>query len=48
MVIDQLTKERYYILCTTDGNNTTAKTTAYLLFNNIWKLPSLPLSPILD
>ncbi len=44
MVINQLTKERYYIPCTTDKNGTTAEATAYLLLNNIWKLHGLLLS----
>ena len=44
MVIDRLTKERHYILCTTDENGTTAEATAYLLLNNVWKLHGLPLS----
>ena len=44
MVIDRLTKERHYILCTTDKNGTTAEATAYLLLNNVWKLHGLPLS----
>ena len=33
MIIDQLIKEKYYILYIIDKNNTTAKTTIYLLFN---------------
>ena len=44
MVIDRLTKKRYYISCTTDKNGTTAEATAYLLLNNVWKLHGLPLS----
>ena len=44
MVIDRLTKKRYYISCTTDKNGTTAEATAYLLLNNVWKLHDLPLS----
>ncbi len=44
MIIDQLTKERYYISCTIDKNGTTAEITTYLLLNNIWKLHSLLLS----
>ena len=44
MVIDRLIKERHYIPCTTDENGTTAKATAYLLLNNVWKLHGLPLS----
>ncbi len=35
MVIDQLTKEKYYILCTTDENGITAEDTAYLLLSNV-------------
>ena len=48
MVIDRLTKERHYILCTTDENGTTAEATTYLLLNNVWKLHGLPLSLTLD
>ena len=48
MVIDWLTKERYYILCTLDKNGTTTKATAYLLLNNVWKFHFLPLSLTLD
>ena len=48
MVIDQLTKERHYIPCTTDENGTTAEGTAYLLFNNVWKLHGLFLLLTLD
>ena len=44
MVIDQLTKKKHYIPCTTDKNGTTAETTAYLLLNNVWKLFGLLLS----
>ena len=35
MIIDRLTKERHYILCTTDENVNIAKATAYLLLNNV-------------
>ena len=31
IVINRLTKERYYIPCTTDKNGTTTEATAYLL-----------------
>ena len=48
MVIDRLTKEKYYIPYTTDENVTTAKATVYLLLNNIWKLYGLSLSLISD
>lgn len=34
-MINQLTKKRYYILYTTDGNGTMINATAYLLLNNI-------------
>ena len=34
-MIDQLTKKKHYILYTTDKNDTTAETTAYLLLNNV-------------
>ena len=48
MVIDRLTNERHYILCTTDKNSLTAKATTYLLLNNVEKLHYLPLLLILD
>ena len=48
MMIDQLTKERHYIPCTIDENDTTAEATTYLLLNNVWKLYGLPLSLTLD
>ena len=35
MVIDRITKKRQYIPYTTDKNSIIAKTTAYLLLNNI-------------
>ncbi len=41
MVIDRLTKERHYIPCTTDKNDTIAEADAYLLLNNVWKLHGL-------
>ena len=43
MVIDWLIKERHYISCATNKNDTTTKATAYLLLNNVWKFSSLPL-----
>ena len=43
-----MTKERYYIPCTTDKNGTIAKATAYLLLNNVWKFHGLPLSLTLE
>lgn len=44
MVIDQLTKEKYYIPYFTDKNGTTVEATTYLLLNNIWKFHGLSLS----
>ena len=41
IVINQLTKERHYIPCSIDENGITTKATAYLLFNNSWKLHGL-------
>lgn len=35
MVIDGLTKEKYYILYIVDENDTITEVTVYLLFNNI-------------
>lgn len=48
MVIDRLTKERYYIPCITNQNSTIAEATAYLLFDNVWKFHGFFLSLILD
>lgn len=48
IVIDQLTKEKYYISCTTDKNGTIAEATACLLLNNVWKFYDLLLSLTLD
>lgn len=48
MVVDQLTKEKQYIPCTIDENDTTAEVTVYILLNNMWKLHCLPLSLILN
>ncbi len=48
IVIDRLTKERYYIPCTTDDNGTTAEAIVYLLLNNVWKLHDFLLSLTLD
>lgn len=45
-MIDQLTKEKYYILYTTDEKNITAEATAYLLLNKVWKLYNFFLSLI--
>ncbi len=44
MVVDCLTKERHYILYTTDENGTTTEATAQLLLQNVWKLHGLPSS----
>lgn len=35
IIIDQLTKERHYILYTTNDNSTMAKVTIYLLLDNV-------------
>ena len=41
MGVDRLTKERHYILCTTNENNITTEATAQLLLQNVWKLHGL-------
>ncbi len=48
MVVDCLTKEKYYISYTIDKNGTTTEATTQLLLQNIWKLYSLSLSLTLD
>ena len=48
MVIDRLTKEKHYILCTIDENSIIAEATTYLLLNNVWKFHGLPLLLTLD
>ena len=48
MVVDYLTKERYYIPCSTDENGTTTEATAQLLLQNVLKLHGLPPSLISD
>lgn len=48
MIIGQLINKKYDISCNSDKNSTTAEATAYLPFNNVWKLYSLLLSPTLD
>ena len=35
MVIKQLTKEKYYILCTIDNNDIMAEVIVYLLLENV-------------
>ena len=44
IVVDRLTKERHYILGTTDENGTIIEATAQLLLQNVWKLHGLLLS----
>lgn len=44
MVVDRLIKEKHYIPCTTNENNTTAEATAYLLLDNVCKFHGLLLS----
>lgn len=48
IVIDRLTKKRYYIQCTKVQNSITVEATLYLLLNNVWKFHSLLLSLISD
>ncbi len=44
MVVDCLTKERYYILYNIDENNITTEAITQLFFQDMWKLYSLPSS----
>ena len=48
MVVDQLSKKKYYILCTKDNNGTDAKATARLLFCYVWCYHGLPISITFD
>lgn len=48
MIVDKLTKKRYYIPYNTNDNNTTTKAIAKSLLNHIWKLFILFLSLILN
>ena len=48
MVVDYLTKEKHYIPCIIDENDTITEVTALLLFWNVWKLYSFSLSLTLD
>lgn len=40
IVVDQLTKEKYYVLFTINKNNIAIKATVYLLLNNVWQFYS--------
>ncbi len=48
MVVDRLTKERHYILCTTQESDATINAIANLLLNNVWKFHGLLLSLTAD
>ena len=44
MVVDWLSKERHYIPCTKDNNETNAETTAAMFFRYVWCYHGLPIS----
>ena len=48
MVIDRLSKERHYILCSEEDKCTSAKTTADLFFWDVWSKHGLPISMTSD
>ena len=48
MVIDQLTKKKYFIPCIINKNGIIAEAITYLLFNNVYKLHDFPLSITLN
>ena len=48
MVVDCFLKEKHYIPCTKDNNNTNAKATANLFFCHVWCHHGLPISLIFD
>lgn len=48
IIIDQLIKQRYYILYIIDKNGIIIKVITYLLLNNILKFYDFPLLLILD
>ena len=48
MVINRLSKERHYILCSEEDEHTSAKATADLFLRNVWSKHSLPISMTSD
>ena len=44
MVVDRLSKERHYIPCTEEDNETSAKATAAMFLRHVWCYHSLPIS----
>ena len=48
MIINQLSKERHYILCLEENERTCAKATADLFFQNVWSKHGLPTSMTSD
>lgn len=48
VVIDRLSKERYYIPCTAEENNTSSEATIIMLIKEVFRLHGLPASIISD
>ena len=48
MVINWLSKERYYIPCTEENKKTSAKAIAKLFMQHVWSRKGLPISITLD
>jgi hypothetical protein len=48
IIVDRLFKERYYILCTTEDEGTSAKETTNLFLRWVYCIYGLPNSIILD
>ena len=44
MIVDQLSKEKVYILCIEENKGTFAETIAELFFQNVWSKHGLPVS----
>ena len=47
-IVDRLTKERHYVLCTAAEDGTSAEATAGLLIKKVFRLHDLPASVISD
>lgn len=48
MVIDCLSKEKQYILCSKNNKGTSAEVTAELFMRHVWSRKNLPISMISD
>ena len=48
MIIDRLTKERYYVPCISGEDSTTSEATVLILLKEVFRLHGLPFSIISD